>query len=85
VNIAFSSDFLSQSKALTSSQKSDLYAALELFEQDPLHAYLSNHPLRAKYKTYRSIDIAPDLRALYIQKNGAVVFVAVGTHKQLYG
>jgi addiction module RelE/StbE family toxin len=85
MKISYSKGFLAQAKLLTASQKLALNAAIALFEQNPAYPTLRNHPLRGKYKTYRSIDIEPDLRALYIQKsNNETVFVAVGTHTQLY-
>jgi addiction module RelE/StbE family toxin len=85
MKIAFSKGFVSQAKQLSAAQKQALAAAIELFEHNPVYPTLRNHPLRGKYKTYRSIEVEPDLRALYIQKsNNEAVFVAVGTHKQLY-
>jgi addiction module RelE/StbE family toxin len=85
MKISYSKGFLRQAKLLSSSQKQALTAAIELFEQNPAYPTLRNHPLRGKFKTYRSIDIEPDLRALYIQKtNNETVFVAIGTHAQLY-
>jgi len=84
VKISYSHSFVGQARQLTPVQRQALVGAIELFGQDPLHVSLRNHPLKAKYKVYRSIDVASDLRALYIQKNNEVVFVEVGTHKQLY-
>lgn len=85
MKISYSKGFIAQTKLLNNSQKASLVGAIELFEHNPLHESLRNHPLKGQYKAYRSIDIEPDLRALYIQKNNdEVIFVAVGTHTQLY-
>lgn len=85
MKISYSKGFIRQAKLLDNPQKQPLSEAVELFEHNPLHESLRNHPLKGKYKAYRSIDIEPDLRALYIQKtNDEAVFVAIGTHAQLY-
>ncbi len=52
--------------------------------EDPFNARLRNHPLLGKYNGYRSIDIRPDLRAVYKDYGDEAIFVALGTHSQLY-
>lgn len=59
---------------------------LQIFCTNPYHAKLSNHPLRGKWKGYRSINISGDFRVVYKEVNeDEVIFVTVGTHSQLYG
>ncbi len=85
MKISFSKGFVNQVKLLDVSQRQVLTEVIELFEQNPLHKSLRNHTLRGKYKAYRSIDVQPDLRALFILKNNdEAVFVAVGSHSRLY-
>lgn len=61
---------------------------VKLFQKDPLNPQLRNHPLKGKYKGYRSINVTGDWRALYteINNNSAsdAVFEILGTHSQLY-
>jgi mRNA interferase YafQ len=85
VRISYSRGFTAQAKSLTPEQRRALRAAIELFDANPLHPVLRNHALKGKYKPFRSINVTPDVRALYLQKSHEAVFVAVGTHRQLYG
>ncbi|MBI4128863.1 MAG: type II toxin-antitoxin system mRNA interferase toxin, RelE/StbE family [Parcubacteria group bacterium] len=56
-----------------------------LFMHDPYDPVLNNHPLRGKYKGYRSINVGGDLRAIYTLINDdTAFFVAIDTHSNLY-
>jgi addiction module RelE/StbE family toxin len=57
---------------------------LEVFINNQFHLLLNNHALSGNYKGYRSINITGNWRAIYIEDNNAVIFVALGTHNQLY-
>ncbi len=79
-------NFVKQAAQLKPAQKKRLQAALKLFQQQPMHTDLYNHPLTGQWKGYRSIAFGGDWRAHYeLTDNGAVAwFVACGTHSQLY-
>jgi len=50
-----------------------------------MHEDLRNHALTGEWLGYRSISFGGDWRAHYIsQGDDLVIFVAVGTHSQLY-
>jgi YafQ family addiction module toxin component len=85
MNVSYSKNFVREAKKLTPRQRQKLLERIALFSNNPLHPLLRNHPLKGKYKDYRSIDIAGDLRALYLQKEDEAIFDTVGTHSQLYG
>lgn len=85
MTVGFSKTFIKQSKKLGQPTRWKLYERIELFSSNPLHPTLRNHPLKGKYKDYRSIDITGDVRALYIQYENEIIFDVVGTHSQLYG
>ena len=59
-----------------------------LFNQDPFHSQLNNHPLKREWEGYRSIDITQDYRALYkeivIEKELIAYFLDIDTHEKLY-
>jgi addiction module RelE/StbE family toxin len=59
-----------------------------LFSKNPNNPQLHNHPLRDKWKGYRSINITNDWRAIYTEKaedeEKVAYFIIIGTHKQLY-
>jgi addiction module RelE/StbE family toxin len=85
MNIDFHKSFHKQASTLKPAQKERLKQALLLFAGDPHHADLYNHHLTGQWKGYCSISFGGDWRAHYlvIDKN-IVLFVAVGTHSQLY-
>ena len=59
-----------------------------LFSQNPSNPLLHSHPLRDRWKGYRSINITSDWRAIYTKKvegdEIVAYFVILGTHKDLY-
>ncbi len=62
---------------------------ISLFKEHPFHPFLHNHPLVGVYAGHRSINITGDWRAVYrVSKDSfgkmIIVFVALGTHSQLY-
>ena len=58
---------------------------LEIFMEEEFNPVSNNHPLRGKYKGYRSINITGDLRAIYKRKSSQrVIFVIIGSHSNLY-
>lgn len=69
---------------LLPSQKTRLQKAVKLFVNNPMHPNLYNHPLKGKWTDYRSISFGGDWRAHYKQVGDVAVFVACGTHAQLY-
>lgn len=62
---------------------------IAIFQKDHLSSELDNHRLHDKWEGYRSIDITSDWRAIYEEVKGGeepvAYFVAIGTHKELYG
>jgi YafQ family addiction module toxin component len=85
MTISYSKNFIREAKKLNKQQRQKLQERIEIFSENPLHPVLRNHSLKGKYKAYRSIDIAGDIRALYLQKEDEAIFDTVGTHSQLYG
>ncbi len=57
---------------------------LELFLSLPNHPKLRRHELLGKYYGMESIDLAPDLRALFIEGQDRYVFYYLKNHNQLY-
>lgn len=83
--IRFQKNFTEQYKKLTKPQKQLVDDTLELFEVDPLHESLRNHPLKEEWAKYRSITADDDLRLHFKEVNkDSFLFVAVGTHNELY-
>lgn len=58
---------------------------LKFFVVNPHQPQLRNHALKGKFLGYRSIDIKPNLRAVYLELSKEEVrFIALGSHNQLY-
>jgi len=85
MKVRFHRNFEKQYKKLKEAQKTRVQERLVLFLNNPFHPILANHPLKGKYKGYRSINITGDLRAVYkfINENDSI-FVAIDTHSNLY-
>jgi addiction module RelE/StbE family toxin len=85
MNVRFQKSFTEQFSKLSKTQKRVVKDALEMFGEDPVHASLRNHPLKGRWSSYRSIAADDDLRLHYrILDEDTALFVAVGTHDQLY-
>ena len=85
MKVKFQKSLTCQFKRLSETKKRLVTDTIELFTEDPMNDSLRNHPLRDKWVNYRSITADDDLRLHYrvIDKDTAL-FVAVGTHDELY-
>ncbi len=81
--------FLAKLKKIDVRIRKSFKKRILLFSTSPHSPELKNHALRNEYKGYRSINVTADWRAIYkevqIGEDTVAYFVAVGTHKQLYG
>jgi mRNA-degrading endonuclease YafQ of YafQ-DinJ toxin-antitoxin module len=66
-------------------QKAAWAKVFELFVGNQNHPKLRRHKLNGKYKGLESIDVAPDLRALFLEEDEEFVFYSLKNHNQLYG
>ncbi|MGH7195251.1 MAG: type II toxin-antitoxin system RelE/ParE family toxin [Candidatus Saccharimonadales bacterium] len=83
--IDFHKSWHKQAAKLKPAQKERLKATLLLFQAKPNHPSLYNHPLTGQWQGHNSISFGGDWRAHYkIIDNDVALFVAVGTHSQLY-
>lgn len=85
MTVDFHKSFDEQFKKLSTKQKIKVKQTLEIFIEKPDDTTLRNHPLKGEWIKYRSISAGGDLRLHYrVINDNAVIFVAVGTHSQLY-
>ncbi|HEX4774464.1 MAG TPA: type II toxin-antitoxin system mRNA interferase toxin, RelE/StbE family [Candidatus Saccharimonadales bacterium] len=84
MKVRYLKSFQKQVVKLQPAQTNRLKAALLLFQIEPDHPDLYNHPLTGNWAGYRSIAFGGDLRAHYKMVNDIAVFVACGRHSQLY-
>lgn len=86
--IRYDADFIKELKKVNVRVRKSLKEAILIFSKDPYAPKLNNHPLKRDWKSYRSINITADYRAIYreIEEDDeiTVYFVAIGTHEELY-
>lgn len=81
----FHKKFNEQFNKLPIKQRKAVEKTVTLFFEDPNHPRLRNHPLKGRWVNYRSISAGGDLRLHYqVINEEKVLFVAVGSHSQLY-
>ncbi len=77
--------FDKQFAKLRPSLKLQFKIKLEIFRQNTFDSRLRNHALTGKYKSYRSINVTGDVRALYTEKDDQIIiFGFIGRHAQLH-
>jgi addiction module RelE/StbE family toxin len=82
---AFTKSFDKQFSKLPRKRQEQAKAAVALFLQDVAHPVLRNHALKGEWKGHHSISAGGNLRLHFkmIDEN-TVLFVAIGSHSQLY-
>lgn len=86
MRVRFHKRFVKDYDRLGSKVRRTFESRLQIFCANPYQAELSNHPLKGKWRGYRSINISGDLRAVYKEVNDEeVIFITIGSHSQLYG
>ena len=83
--ITYHKNFTKKYKRLFLKQKTKLDERIVLFENDEFNSTLNNHALTGRYKGYRSINVAGDLRAVFMRMEKEVIFVDIDSHSNLYG
>ena len=83
--IEFSPFFQQQLEKVSSEIQQAFGETLEIFLENPYHPSLRNHTLTEEYSGIQSINVTDDIRALYREVAERIIFIALGTHKELYG
>ncbi len=84
-SVILQKDFKKQFSKLNKKIQLEFEDRLRLLLSDQFHPILNSHPLHGEWEKYWSINITGDVRAIYITKDFTAIFVAIGTHSQLYG
>ncbi len=88
LRIDYSRKFIKQLKKAPLSIKIAFKNRFNLFLKNPFVPILNNHLLKGRYSNSRSINITGDWRAIYSEtlkkKEKVAIFLALGTHSQLY-
>ena len=84
MQVRYHKSFQKQFLKLQPAQKKRLKMALTVFMAKPNNPKLYNHPLIGQWQGHYSIAFGGDWRAHYKIVDDTAIFVAVGTHSQLY-
>lgn len=85
MEVDFTKPFNKQFEKLTRKSQERAKAAVGLFLEDSASPGLRNHVLKGEWQGYCSISAGGDLRLHFKQVNKTkVLFVAIGSHSQLY-
>ena len=83
--VRFHKNFEKRYKKLGSKQKRKFKEKIAIFLKDEFDPILNNHPLKGKFKSYRSISVSGNLRAIYKRETKKrAVFVTIDKHSNLY-
>ncbi len=55
-----------------------------LFIENKFDIRLNNHSVGSAYPNCRSINVTGDYRAIFYEDGDIAIFIAIGTHAQLY-
>ncbi len=85
MNVDFTKAFNKQFEKLPEKRQKQTRVAIALFLQDTAAPSLRNHALKGQWLGYRSISAGGDFRLHFkIIDKSTMLFVAIGTHSQLY-
>lgn len=85
MDVDFTKAFNKQFEKLPRKKQEQARKAVALFIQDITAPTLRNHGLKGEWRGHRSISAGGDLRLHFKDiTNSKVLFVAVGSHSQLY-
>ena len=87
MKIEYHKNFTKQFSNLQKKEQIRVMETLKLFEKEPFSESLRNHQLKGNLFKFRSISAGGDIRLHYYEKEPnhfVVVFVAIGSHSQLY-
>ena len=85
MKIDYSAKFIKQFQKCPNDIRIKFKERLGIFKTNKFDIVLHNHGLSGKYKNCQSINITGDWRAIYTEYDSdTILFVAIGTHRQLY-
>ena len=85
MKLEYSRSFIKQMKKAPKNIQKAVRGRLGIFVSDKFHPLLNKHALQGNYRSFRSINISGDWRAVYRETDmGTAYFEALGTHSQLY-
>ena len=84
LKVLFKKSFHKDYRKLSRKNREVFQRNLLILQKYPYCKTLRRHSLKGKYYGLESINITPDLRALFIEKDGVIAFYYIKNHNQLY-
>jgi addiction module RelE/StbE family toxin len=85
MKIFFHRNFEEKYKKLKNDEQKKVQERIALFSENIFNSAFNNHPLKGKHKSYKSINITGNLRAIYkFISDQECIFVDIDTHSNLY-
>ncbi len=85
MRVSYHKNFSKNYKKLPPKIREQFKKRLKLFLENPFHPILNNHMLHGEWRSFRSISISGNFRAIYKQLDDYVFeFVIIDTHGNLY-
>ncbi len=84
MNVFISKKFEKMFQKCRQETKDRFIERLKIFKKNKYSPVLNNHLLFGKLDGLRSINISGDYRAIFEEKSEDIIFMAIGTHSQLY-
>lgn len=84
MKVFFSKKFEKIFKKCPQKIKNKFIERLKIFKENKYDPLLNNHALSGKLNGFRSINISGDWRVIFEEKSEGIIFIAIGTHSQLY-
>jgi len=84
MDVFLTKNFSKQYQKLPQRLQEKVEERLGLFSLNPFDTTLRNHALKGSRKGSWSINITGDYRALYTVQDDTAIFIAIGTHAELY-
>lgn len=84
MNVFISRKFNKMFKKCPQEIKNKFIEKLKIFKKNRYSPVLNNHSLFGKLNGLRSINVSGNCRAIFEEKSENIIFVAIGTHSELY-
>jgi mRNA-degrading endonuclease YafQ of YafQ-DinJ toxin-antitoxin module len=84
MEISFHKNFRKKFQKLPPNIKKRFSERLGLFFENKFDESLNNHSVEKAFPSCRSINITGDYRAIFSEGDNLIVFLAIGSHSELY-
>ncbi|MFH0846104.1 MAG: type II toxin-antitoxin system mRNA interferase toxin, RelE/StbE family [Patescibacteria group bacterium] len=84
MELRYSNKFKKQYKKLPIKIRKQFIERVDLFLIDSQNLILKIHKLSGEFQDAWSLNITGDIRAVFYKENNLILFIAIGSHSELY-